>query len=289
MTPVETREIDAGGVTLRVQIAGQGPDVLLVHGFPDDSRVWRMQVPFLVAAGYRVIVPDMRGCGRSDAPVGEAAYRLPILVADLAAILDALGIGKVRLVAHDWGAAISWRFCMTHADRVTRYLALSVGHPSAYARAPIGQKIKGYYILFFQLRGLSEWLLRLGNWRLFRRMVRFDEEAPNWIGALSRPGRLTAALNYYRANFDLIFPRAWPKVTVPVTGVWSSRDIALSESQMIATEKYMAAPWRYYRVDGARHWLQLDAPDTVNRLILSFLEERNGPAEDRREQRQASA
>lgn len=122
------------GIDMNVVIAGDGPPVLLVHGYPDDHTVWRHQLPALINAGYRVIAPDMRGCGETEISPNVADYRIPNLVADLLGLLDALGIDKVRLVAHDWGAVISWHFAIAHPERVDRYVALSVGHPATYGR-----------------------------------------------------------------------------------------------------------------------------------------------------------
>jgi len=271
MTNAVGQPYRVNGVELNVVIDGEGPPVLLVHGFPDDHTVWRKQIPALVAAGYKVIAPDTRGCGDSDAPVGSGHYTIDLLVADLVALLDALHIDKVRLVAHDWGAGIAWTLAMRHPERVERYAALSVGHLSAYARGGLGQKLKGWYILFFQLRGLAEWILRLGDWWLFRAVTRYPDEAPHWIRNLSRRGRLTAAINYYRANIGMIVPRDLPSVPVPVMGVWSSGDAFLSESQMIDSNRYVVAPFRYERIEGANHWLQLAAPDKINALLLDFL------------------
>lgn len=265
------RPFRVNDITLQVLIKGEGPAVLLIHGFPDTGAVWRKQVPVLVGAGYRVIVPDTRGRGRSEAPAATHAYALEHLVADLVALLDALGIAQVRLVAHDWGAVIGWQLCIWHPDRVERYVALSVGHPTAYARGPVRQKLMGWYVLFFQWRGFAEWALRANQWWLFRRWIRYDAECPRWIADLSRPGRLTAALNYYRANLGLFVPRTLPPVPVPVMGVWSSGDIALCEEQMTASKAYVTAPFRYERLDGVNHWIPLSAPATLNALLLDYL------------------
>jgi pimeloyl-ACP methyl ester carboxylesterase len=259
------------GIGLNVVIAGQGPAVMLVHGFPDCHDVWRHQIPALIAAGYQVIAPDTRGCGDSDAPPGSHNYTIDLLVGDLLAILDQLGIARVRLAAHDWGAVIAWHLCIRHPERVDRYMTLSVGHPAAYANAPLEQKLKGWYVIFIQLRGIAEWIARLGSWRPFRWLAGYDEEAPRWIERLSRPGRLTAALNYYRANFGMLFTRSWPPVRVPVMGVYGTADRYLSESQMVASRRYVEASWRYERVEGANHWVQLTAPERVNALMLEFM------------------
>ena len=158
--PYERHTVDVNGVRLSVIVAGEGPDVLLVHGFPDDHTVWRHQIPALVAAGYRVIVPDTRGCGDSAIPERTSDYKIEKLVADLVGVLDALGIRKVRLVGHDWGAVQAWHLALWHPERVERYIAMSVGHPRAYATGGIAQKLKGYYIALIQLRGFIEFVVR---------------------------------------------------------------------------------------------------------------------------------
>jgi len=218
-------------IEMNAVVAGEGLDVLLVHGFPDSTAVWRHQIPALVAAGYRAIAPDLRGFGESTAPPNIADYKIDLLVSDLIGLLDALGVPSVRLVGHDWGSAICWHTCIRHPDRINRYVALSVGHPSAYVQGGIAQKLKSWYILFFQIRGLSEWMVTRSNWWLWRRMMRYDPEFEQWKSDLSRPGRLTAALNYYRANLNLILPKPWPKVSMPVMGVWGEGDVATAERQ----------------------------------------------------------
>jgi pimeloyl-ACP methyl ester carboxylesterase len=265
-----SRKIQVNGVELDVLVVGEGPDVLLVHGFPDDRSVWRKQIPALVAAGYRVIAPDTRGCGESEAPRGRAAYRIREHVADLAGVLDALGVEKVKLLGHDWGAVLCWQFCFAHPDRVERYAALSVGHPNAYAKGPLEQKLKGWYVLAFQIPVLAEWALRARGWRLLRALTGHSE-ADHWVQRLGRPGRLTAALNYYRANLGVILARDYVRLTMPILGIHSSGDRFLAARQMRDSAKWVDGPFRYERLDGASHWLQLDEPERVNRLLLDFL------------------
>ena len=268
----EGKKYRVNGIEMNVIIEGQGPDLLLVHGFPDSIAVWRHQIPALVAAGYRVIAPDQRGFGLTEAPLETKAYAIENYVADLAALLDALGLKKVLLVGHDWGAAVCWKFCTRHPERVDRYVAVSVGHPTAYAKSPLKQKIKAYYIIFFQIKGLSEWMVTRANWWLWRKRIRYDPEFERWEAELSRPGRLTAAINIYRANLKLMLPQNWPKVKVPVMGVWGEGDVALVEEQMIASEKYVSASWRYERIgDRSGHWLMLSAPDKFNAVLLDYL------------------
>ena len=266
-----SRRIVVNGVELNVIVEGEGPDVLLVHGFPDDHTVWRKQIPALVAAGYRVIAPDTRGCGESAIPPKVADYSIDRLVEDLVGLLDALGIQKVRLVGHDWGAVQGWYLAMRHPERVERYMALSVGHPSAYARGGLEQKLRCYYTLLIQFRGLIEFLIKRFDWLLFRMMLRYPEEFPHCQSRLSRPGRLTAGFNYYRANLRLLFPGRLPQVQVPVAGIWSSDDFFLTERQMLGSKKFCDAGWQYHRLEGYNHWLQLAAPEALNPLLLGHL------------------
>jgi pimeloyl-ACP methyl ester carboxylesterase len=263
--------IRVNDVELNVVTQGKGPEVLLVHGFPDDHTVWRKQIPALVDAGYRVISVDTRGCGESEIKPHQDDYAIDKLVADLVALLDALGIAKVRLVGHDWGALQGWCLAMEHPERVDRYIAMSVGHPAAYISAGITQKLKSYYLFCIQLRGLIEFLVTRFNWWLFRLRLQYPAEFPHIKRRLSRRGRLTAGLNYYRANLRLMQGKTFPCLKVPVVGIWSDGDIFLTEYQMRASERYCEAGFRYVRIDGANHWLQLTAPEKLNPLLLQLL------------------
>jgi pimeloyl-ACP methyl ester carboxylesterase len=268
---INGRRIRVNDVKLNVVAEGEGPDVLLVHGFPDDHTVWRNQIPALVDAGYRVIALDTRGCGESEIKPHESDYAIDKLVDDLVALLDTLGIAKVRLVGHDLGALQAWCFAMAHPERVERYIAMSVGHPAAYATAGVAQKLKGYYLLGIRLRGLIEFLVTRFDWWLFRLLLHYPAEFPSIRRRLSRPGRLTGGFNYYRANLGLLRGKTFPRVKVPVVGIWSDGDIFLTEHQMRASERYCDAGFRYVQIDGANHWLQLTAPEKLNPLLLQLL------------------
>lgn len=266
-----TRKLQVNGLQMNVLIAGEGPPVLLVHGFPDTHQVWRKQIQPLLDAGYQVIAPDTRGCGETDMPARVADYQRDILVQDLLALLNVLQIDKVRLVAHDWGAVIGWQFAMAHPERVERYIPLSVGHPAAYASGGLAQKLKGWYVFVFQLPWFPEWLLQAGNWWIFRTVIAFPEEFAHWQRTLSRSGRLTAGINYYRANFDVFLSKSGAKVKVPVYGIFSTGDRYLTEGQMRESAQYVDAPFRCEIIRGANHWLQVDAPEKVNPLLLELL------------------
>src|SRR5690348_1591039 len=126
-----------GDIELHVVDEGKGPVVLLLHGFPDSSHLWRKQIPALRAAGYRVIAPDLRGFGKSSRPVGVEHYAMPNLVGDVVGLLDGLGIDRAHLVGHDWGAALAWASAAILPQRTLSLTAISVGHPAVFGTLPI--------------------------------------------------------------------------------------------------------------------------------------------------------
>lgn len=267
----EVRRFRVGEVELSATIAGTGPPLLLLHGFPDSAEVWRYQIPALAEAGFMVIAPDLRGFGGSDAPQDSSAYRIDCILDDVLGLLRVLGIDQpVRMAGHDWGAAVGWLLCMRHADRVARFAALSVGHPAAYRSAGLRQKLKGWYILAFQMPGVAERMIAADGFRFLRRVQPTVEDGARWAADLARPGRLTAALNWYRANFRLFLSVAFPNVQVPVMGLFSTEDPALTEEQMTGSAKHVRAEWRYVRMQGVGHWLQVERPDDTTALLLDW-------------------
>ena len=265
------QRLPSAGLDLHVRSAGEGPVVLLLHGFPDAGTLWDRMLPGLVAAGYRVIVPDQRGFGESAAPTDVASYRIERIVADHLAVLDQLCPGEpVRVLGHDWGAVIAWCLALSQPQRVRALVALSVGHPRAYATAGLEQKRKGIYTLAFQFRGLAEAWLSRDDFAGLRRWASEHPGMAESVAWMSRPGRLTAGLNWYRANLVRVLFGAWPQCTVPTLGVWSSGDRYLSEDQMTNSARYMQAPWRYERIERAGHWLPLAEPARMTALALDW-------------------
>jgi len=268
--------VDSSGISLNVEITGpdDGPPLLLLHGFPDTGRLWSRQVAALAGAGYRVIVPDQRGYGQSDKPTLVDDYNIILLAADVAAVLDGAGVEKAAVVGHDWGAAVAWTAAAFAPDRVDRLVVLSVGHPLAFGAAGLEQREKSWYMLLFQFEGIAEEWLSANDWANFRAWSRHPD-ADAVIGELEANGSLTPGLNWYRAN---VHPRTLvepppviPPLTVPTLGVWSSGDPALTEAQMKGSSAFVEADWRYHRLDGPGHWMQVEAPGEVNRLLLDYL------------------
>jgi pimeloyl-ACP methyl ester carboxylesterase len=271
LAPV-TKIVSVRGQMFPVVDYGTGPVVLLLHGFPDDRHLWRYQVGPLARAGFRVVAPDLRGFGDAPRPQDPKEYGLGIVMDDVLGILDALEIGKVQLVAHDWGAAVGWRVAAEHPERVVRYVALSVGAPGG--PMPIEQREKSWYMAFFRQTGVAETQLMQSNWQLFREWTRNAKDTDRYIASLSRPGALTAGLNWYRAGNQPGSAAATPppQVTIPVLGIWSDRDAYLTEVRMKTSGERIRGPFQYEKIAGASHWLMLDKPQELNRLLLSFLE-----------------
>jgi len=264
--------VDAGGVGIEYEVTGHGRPVVLLHGFPDSGRLWRHQVPALAQAGFQVIVPDLRGYGRSDKPGEVPAYSMLLLAGDVLAVLADLKADRAHFVGHDWGAALAWGLASFAPERVDHLAVLSVGHPATFLRTA-RQREKSWYMLLFQFPGVAERWLSGDDWANFRAWAGHPD-ADQVIADLEANGSLTPGLNWYRAN---ITPESWvappqlPPVQAPTMGLWSTGDPALTEIQMTDSAANVAGPWRYACLEGPGHWMQLDAPDEVNALLLDFL------------------
>ena len=272
--------VEGAGVTLALRDEGEGTPVLLLHGFPDSSELWRNQIPALAGAGFRAIAPDLRGFGESDKPEAVEDYAVSRSVADMVALLDALGIERAHVVGHDWGAGVAWALAARVPDRVDRLVVMSVGHPNTLRQPSIEQREKAWYQLLLQFTGVAEALIQRDDWKLFREMLGEARDAERYIADLSRPGALTAGLNWYRANAtpaqELERTGPFPPVAAPTMGIWSSGDNFLTEDGMLGSGEHVTGAWRYERIEDAGHWLQLDAQERVNELLLDFLGRERG-------------
>jgi pimeloyl-ACP methyl ester carboxylesterase len=276
--------MDINEVTKMVQVKdfrfpivdyGEGPAVLLLHGFPDSRHLWRYQIPILADAGLRVLAPDLRGFGDAPKPKAVNAYKLSHVLSDLIAILDVQNLKQVRVVGHDWGAAVAWRFAAYFPQKVERLVCLSVGCPGTSGGGTIEQRERSWYVYFFQFVGITEAWLRHDNWKLVHELTRGNGDIERYLKDLARPGALTAALNWYRANAKLELPTKdrteFPNIKCPVLGIWSDGDHYLTEKQIRTSHEKITGSWRYEKIKGASHWMMLDKPNELNRLLVEFL------------------
>ena len=281
----EERMIATNGVRLHVVTAGDpgGRPVVLLHGFPEFWYGWRHQIPALAAAGYRVIVPDQRGYNLSDVPKGAAAYRTETLVNDVLGLLDHFGCGRVRLAGHDWGAAVAWSLAIRHPERLEKLAILNVPHPDVMwrtIRSSPRQMLKSWYIGFFQVPGLADGLLRMGQFAGARRVLRasggpatFSEaDLDEYRRAWANSGGLAGMIGWYRAAVRFRAQTAGDRrVHVPVLILWGRRDVALGAG-MAQRSLELCDDGRLVYFDGATHWVQHDAAYEVNREMIAFFD-----------------
>jgi pimeloyl-ACP methyl ester carboxylesterase len=270
-------------VRLHYVEAGDGPLVLLLHGFPEFWYSWRHQLPALAAAGFHVLAPDLRGYNESDKPRGVDRYRLELLAADVAALIHHTGHPRAHIAGHDWGGAIAWTVAVHHPEIVDRLAILNAPHPAVFQRAlrTFDQMLRSWYMLLFQLPVLPETLIRAGNYSSLEHTLRHDtvhpdafspEDIRRYKKALDQPGALTAALNYYRAAFRhrrQLFEQARP-VAMPTLLIWGEHDRYAGNSLVEAHHQWVR-DLRIERISDASHWVQNDTPEKVNRALLAFL------------------
>lgn len=286
MGDIRTRSIEANGLTFALDEAGEGDDVaLLLHGFPESRYSWRHQLPLLARLGWRAVAPDLRGYGATSRPKGREAYRIEHLVEDTAALFEALGPAKRRLlIAHDWGAAVAWAFAMDKRLPLDGLVIMNVPHPAVYARVMRqgpAQWLKSWYIFFFQIPGLPELALTAGRaravGRAFRGMAidksRFpDEVLDHYRENALQPGAMTAMVNYYRANIGEIgrYANRREAIEVPTLMVWGEEDAALG---IELTEGYegLVGDFTLERLPGVSHWVQQEAPEAVNERLERWM------------------
>ena len=197
------------------------------------------------------------------------------LVGDVFGILDALGVQRAHVVGHDWGAALAWAMAAFVPDRVDHLVALSVGHPSAFRDAGFAQREKSWYMLLFQFEDIAE-TVAVG-----RRLRQHAGVGPTPRHGSGRRSTSPAPAHSPRRSTGIAPtctharwiepPLVFPQIQSPTMGMWSSGDFALEESGMTSSNRFVDAPWRYERIDGPGHWMQLEAPDKVSALLVDFL------------------
>jgi pimeloyl-ACP methyl ester carboxylesterase len=274
----EDRYATNDGVKIHYVADGKGPLVVLIHGFPDYWATWKPLMAELNKAGYRTAALDTRGYNLSDKPQGVAAYAMPNLIGDVAAVIAAEGQQKAIVVGHDWGAAIAWQTAFNRPDIVDKLVILSVPHPAGMARElasnPDQQK-NSQYARNFQQEGSERNLTAegLAGW------VRDPAARPGYVEAFKRSD-FAAMMNYYRANYprgvggNAAPPPAPPRVKVPVLVIHGMKDTALNAAGHSGTWNHVDADTTVVMFPEAAHFVQHDARDLVNRTIRDWLLQR---------------
>lgn len=266
------------GLTFDVREAGpaDGLVVVLLHGFPQHNDSWDAVIDRLTAAGYRCLAPNQRGYSPGARPARRRDYRMPALVADVGALIDASGARRVHLVGHDWGAAVAWAAAAEMPDRLATVSPISVPHPAAFIKSFTNsrQGLASWYMYFFQLPRIPERLLMRRNGAIVSELLRRSGQTPaaaeRDARAISEPGALTAAINWYRA-MPLSSPRGiTQKVSVPTLYVWSDQDTALLPKAAHDTARYVTGEYRFEILPGVSHWIPDEQPDKLADLLLDW-------------------
>jgi aminoglycoside N3'-acetyltransferase/alpha-beta hydrolase superfamily lysophospholipase len=268
--------VEARGMTFEVRAGGpeDGEPALLLHGFPQHGGEWDDVVPALHAAGLRTYAPDQRGYSPGARPAEVGAYRIPELVDDAAAVLDALGVDAAHVVGHDWGAVVAWGLAAARPERVRTLTAVSVPHPSAMGHALATdrrQQARSAYMVLFRRPGLAEKVLLAFDAAVLRRMLGEVGDAARvarYADPLRRPGALTATLNWYRAMSGADMKAVAP-VAVPTTFVWSDRDVAIGRTAAEACARHVTGDYRFVVLPGVSHWIPDRAPGPLAAAILA--------------------
>ena len=278
-----------GDLEMQVAAAGDSgrPTVILLHGFPDFWQGWHFQIGPLAAAGFRTIVPNQRGYGKTAKPSSIWAYHIDQLASDVIALAATEGCSRSHLVGHDWGGVVAWWVAAKFPDRLSRLVILNAPHPGIFRnyllRRP-SQLLRSSYAAFFQLPWLPEALLAAGNFELLFRAVKstshpgiFDESDRKYlVDGWSQPGCLTAMLNYYRAAGRSTVPIPPLRIRVPTLMIFSKRDPAL-EPGLAKQSVNLCDDGQLMWLERAKHWIQREESVSVTNAILAFLS--SGPSQ----------
>jgi pimeloyl-ACP methyl ester carboxylesterase len=270
--------VDVGQVRLHTAMYGDGPPVVLLHGFPEYWYSWRHQMRALAAAGYRAIAPDMRGYHLSDKPRGVSQYRVEQLAADVVGLIRALNYDKVHLVAHDWGGVVAFYVAGLYPERVEKLVIMNAPHPAIFRRAmrTRAQRARSRYVLMFQVPFIPEWTVRRKHF--MQRLLRgwavhngafTDLDIARFEEALAMPGAATAAIHYYRAALRYRAP-SLPVIHAPALVIWGEQDRALGAELLEGLDHYVPRV-RIHRLPDASHWVQQDCPEETNAALIGFL------------------
>ncbi len=275
------RDIITNGIRMHYVTQGNGPLIVFLHGFPEFWYSWRYQMPFLAERGYTVVAPDLRGYNDTDKP--RTGYDVPTLVGDIAGLIKGLGQEKAVIVGHDWGGALAWAFAMSYPQMTERLIVMNAPHPQAMQRAfrTLKQLRKSWYMFAFQLPWLPENALLRNNAYEIGRMLKGaavqksafpNEVLATYQEAMSKPGAMTAALNYYRQLFrhPLRSAKNYTSIGAPTLLIWGEQDIALGIELTYGLEQWVPNI-QIKRIPDSGHWVQQEKPELVNTLMAEFL------------------
>lgn len=279
------RDIITNGIRMHYVTQGSGPPIVLLHGFPEFWYSWRYQIPFLAEHGFTVVAPDLRGYNDTDKP--RRGYDVATLLRDIEGLIKELGYEKAIIAGHDWGGALAWAFAIYYPHMISRLIVMNAPHPQAMLRElrTLKQLRKSWYIFAFQIPWLPEALLLRNHAGEIGRMLKgaalqkaaFPPEVTAiYQEAMSKPGAMSAGLNYYRQLLrrpPVSVTRAsggTARISAPTLLIWGEQDIALGIELTYGLEQWVDHI-EVKRLPDSGHWVQQEQPDEVNQLMLDFL------------------
>jgi pimeloyl-ACP methyl ester carboxylesterase len=272
--------VDVGEVTLHVVMAGppDGRPVVLLHGFPEFWYAWRSVMPVLVAAGYRVIVPDQRGYGDSSKPPSVQDYRVDLLGNDIAQLIARLGYTSASVVGHDWGGGVAWNLAIRHPECVDRLVILDTPHPDVARLSISKEKQIDWYWTAFQLPYIPEYLSRVFHWAIPSKMLQdtsmagtfADQKIVYYRSAWDRDGSYGKMVNWYRANpMDRRSLVAERRVKVPTLILLAPHDAFIAAGLTRASLRFLDNG-RLVELAEGTHWVIQEYPSLVGNEIALF-------------------
>lgn len=273
----ESRQITIRSLTFNYLESGhpEDPLVMLLHGFPESSFMWRRLMDDLAIIEFHCIAPDLRGYSPMACPKGREHYVLKKLGQDVMDIASTFG-KPFHLIAHDWGAAIGWHLAFHFKESILSYSALSVPHNSAFGKAyrlDKAQRKKSRYILGTLIPWLPEIYLRLTDFSIFRKLwADMDQEELDHNLKIFRLKKcLTASFNYYRANINRSKAGKIGKIKVPTLFIWGNTDLAITRTAAELNRNYMIGYYRFLEINSG-HWLIQTKYEEVKEAIFHHME-----------------
>jgi len=270
-------DVSVDELTFTCRVSGMentGDAVILLHGFPETSRMWHDLIPVLVSEGFKVVAPDQRGYSPGARPPKISDYSIDELSQDILDIADAFQFEKFHLIGHDWGSAVGWVTVAFHSERVISWTALSVPHLDAFFEAMNNnpeQQRKSQYIIFFKKAIFPELYFKIFGYKYLKDIWRKSskEEIEKYLEVFKQKGALKSSLNWYRANMKND-DKSIGDISAPTLIIYGLKDMAIGEESVDESVKYLKG---YYKIEKLEtgHWLIQESFEAISKSIINHL------------------
>ena len=270
-------DVKVNGLSFTCRVFGMdydGDAVILLHGFPETSRMWYNLIPVLASGGFKVVAPDQRGYSQGARPPQISDYSIDKLSQDVIDIADAFQFKKFHLIGHDWGSAVGWAAVAIHSDRIISWAALSVPHLDAFLEAistDKEQQKKSQYIKFFKKPILPELYFNIFGYKYLKDIWRKSSqvEIEKYLEVFKQKGALKSSLNWYRANMKSD-DKSIGDIDTPTLIIYGLKDMAIGEKSVDESEKYLKGDYKIEKLESG-HWLIQESFEAVSKSIINHL------------------